>query len=286
MLLGVDLGRVVAAHYGLFGAIGTSAAALWDVGSSTVTYYVKAVTSSKVRKKLQSVVGITQDTQQAVSRGPGFFLVLMALVSLVLAVVNLFPFLPLDGGHVVWSLAEKVRGKRVSLRRDVALQPAGRPAARVPRAQRHRQRHQPPQRLSGARTHTQLFVSGPNRSGSAGPNSALELGAAEQRDVLPVAGRAETPVPAAQRRRQPVRARQQRVRLDRERARRRLHVPAARDAAQLGGERRPALARHVLDHARAVREVELAVGEREPLASRRRARTAPGSRGARRGRRR
>ena len=115
MLLGVDLGRVVAAHFGLFGAIGTSAAALWDVGSSTVTYYVKAVTSSKVRKKLQSVVGITQDTQQAVSRGPGFFLVLMALVSLVLAIVNLFPFLPLDGGHVVWSVAEKVRGKRVSL---------------------------------------------------------------------------------------------------------------------------------------------------------------------------
>ena len=114
MLLGVDLGRIVPAHFGLFGAIGTSAAALWDVGSSTIDYYVKAVTNSKVRKKLQSVVGITQDTQQAVSRGPGFFLVLMALVSLVLAVVNLFPFLPLDGGHVVWSLAEKIRGKRVS----------------------------------------------------------------------------------------------------------------------------------------------------------------------------
>ena len=48
-------------------------------------------------------------------RGPGFALVLLALVSLVLAVVNLFPFLPLDGGHVVWSLAEKIRGKRISI---------------------------------------------------------------------------------------------------------------------------------------------------------------------------
>ncbi len=114
LLLGIETGGARPAHFGLFGAIGVSAAALWDVGSSTVTYYVKAVTSSKVRKKLQSVVGITQDTEQAVSRGPGFFLVLLALVSLVLAVVNLFPFLPLDGGHVVWSLAEKIRGKRVS----------------------------------------------------------------------------------------------------------------------------------------------------------------------------
>ena len=32
-----------------------------------------------------------------------------------LAVLNLFPFLPLDGGHVLWSAAEKVRGRRVSV---------------------------------------------------------------------------------------------------------------------------------------------------------------------------
>ena len=85
---------------------------MWDTATSTVTHYFDALVSSKVRKQLQSAVGIAQDTQQAVARGPGFALVLLALVSLVLAVVNLFPFLPLDGGHVVWSLAEKVRGKR------------------------------------------------------------------------------------------------------------------------------------------------------------------------------
>jgi regulator of sigma E protease len=39
----------------------------------------------------------------------------MGYLSLILAVINLFPFLPLDGGHVAWSIAEKVRGKRVSL---------------------------------------------------------------------------------------------------------------------------------------------------------------------------
>jgi regulator of sigma E protease len=116
MLIGVSLDvHLRTIHYGLFGAIGTSAAALWDVAANTVTDYVRAFTSSKVRKQLSSVVGITQDTQQAVARGPGFALVVLALVSLVLAVVNLFPFLPLDGGHVLWSLVEKVRGKRVSL---------------------------------------------------------------------------------------------------------------------------------------------------------------------------
>ncbi|HVC84344.1 MAG TPA: site-2 protease family protein [Solirubrobacteraceae bacterium] len=115
MVLGVDLSGYTAAHFGLIGALGTSASAMWDVGTSTVTHYFDALVSSKVRKQLQSAVGIAQDTQQAVARGPGFALVLLALVSLVLAVVNLFPFLPLDGGHVVWSLAEKIRGKRVSI---------------------------------------------------------------------------------------------------------------------------------------------------------------------------
>jgi regulator of sigma E protease len=28
--------------------------------------------------------------------------------------INLFPFLPLDGGHIFWSVVEKVRGRPVS----------------------------------------------------------------------------------------------------------------------------------------------------------------------------
>ncbi len=40
-------------------------------------------------------------------------LVLLALISLSLGVINLFPFLPLDGGHIFWALAEKVRGRAI-----------------------------------------------------------------------------------------------------------------------------------------------------------------------------
>jgi regulator of sigma E protease len=115
MLLGVALGYPIVAHYGFFSAVGASAVAMWDTATSTVTHYFDAIVSSKVRSQLRSAIGITQDTQLAVARGPGFALVVLALVSLVLAVVNLFPFLPLDGGHVVWSLAEKVRGRRISI---------------------------------------------------------------------------------------------------------------------------------------------------------------------------
>ena len=40
-------------------------------------------------------------------------LTLIAFISLSLAIINLFPFLPLDGGHIFWSLVEKVRGRPV-----------------------------------------------------------------------------------------------------------------------------------------------------------------------------
>ena len=30
--------------------------------------------------------------------------------------INLFPLLPLDGGHIFWALAEKVRGRAIPFR--------------------------------------------------------------------------------------------------------------------------------------------------------------------------
>ena len=41
---------------------------------------------------------------------------MLAVISLSLGIINLFPFLPLDGGHIFWSLVEKVRGERVPFR--------------------------------------------------------------------------------------------------------------------------------------------------------------------------
>ena len=38
---------------------------------------------------------------------------MLALISLSLGIINLFPFLPLDGGHVFWAVAEKIRGRRI-----------------------------------------------------------------------------------------------------------------------------------------------------------------------------
>jgi regulator of sigma E protease len=114
MLIGVAFG-VAPKHFGAAAAASSAVGAMWHATTGTLTGFAKALTSSKTRSEVHSIVGITQVAHETVVAGPGVALVFLGYISLVLAVINLFPFLPLDGGHVLWSLAEKVRGKRISL---------------------------------------------------------------------------------------------------------------------------------------------------------------------------
>jgi regulator of sigma E protease len=101
--------------FGVISAAGAAVSEMWHVTTQTLTGFGRALTSSKARKQVSSIVGITQDAHEEVAAGASYAFVFLGFLSLILAVINLFPFLPLDGGHVLWSLAEKVRGKRVSL---------------------------------------------------------------------------------------------------------------------------------------------------------------------------
>ena len=113
MLLGVAFGSVK--HFGALAAASGAVGSMWHATTETLTGFVRALTSSKTRSEVSSIVGITQTAHTTVQEGAGIGLVFLAYISLVLAVINLFPFLPLDGGHVLWSLGEKLRGRRISL---------------------------------------------------------------------------------------------------------------------------------------------------------------------------
>jgi regulator of sigma E protease len=86
---------------------------LWNVTKQTVSA-IAQIFKPKERKQLNSVVGAYTVTQQSFATSTTLALQVLALISLSLGVINLFPFLPLDGGHVFWALAEKVRGRRIS----------------------------------------------------------------------------------------------------------------------------------------------------------------------------
>jgi regulator of sigma E protease len=114
MLVGFDFGEA-GKHYGVFSAAGTAIHEMWSTTTSMLSNIGKAFTSSKVRHQFHSIIGVTEIAHETVVAGAGYALVFIGFFSLVLAVLNLFPFLPLDGGHILWALAEKVRGKRISV---------------------------------------------------------------------------------------------------------------------------------------------------------------------------
>jgi regulator of sigma E protease len=114
MLVGFGFG-VAPNPFGPLSAAKTSVSAMWHLTSDTLTNFVKALTNSKARHQVSSIVGITQYAHESIVAGAGYALVFLGFLSLILAVINLFPFLPLDGGHIAWAVAEKVRGRPISL---------------------------------------------------------------------------------------------------------------------------------------------------------------------------
>ncbi len=91
---------------------GLAVGEMWAVTSSTVSHIVQ-IFVPKERKELSSVVGGYKTTQQAFTISATVALEILALISLSLGIINLFPFLPLDGGHIFWALAEKLRGRAI-----------------------------------------------------------------------------------------------------------------------------------------------------------------------------
>jgi regulator of sigma E protease len=65
------------------------------------------------RKDIASPVGIVQGSSTALQEGLQRYLWVLGLISLSLALLNLLPLLPLDGGHIAFSLVEGVRGRAV-----------------------------------------------------------------------------------------------------------------------------------------------------------------------------
>ena len=84
---------------------------MWTVTKGTVQAIVR-IFDPEQREQISGVVGSYEITRQAIefdarARAHGA----RRDQPLARRSINLFPFLPLDGGHIFWSLVEKVRGR-------------------------------------------------------------------------------------------------------------------------------------------------------------------------------
>jgi regulator of sigma E protease len=93
-------------------AASLSVSGMWRVTKGTVSALVR-IFKPEQRKQISGVVGTSDALANTFKYDVAQALVVLAIISLSLAIVNLFPFLPLDGGHIFWALAEKVSGRRI-----------------------------------------------------------------------------------------------------------------------------------------------------------------------------
>ncbi len=84
----------------------------WFITKQTVALPARLFDPEK-RKEITGVVGSYEVTRQTILNNVADVIGIMAIISLSLAIVNLFPFLPLDGGHIFWAIVEKVRRRPV-----------------------------------------------------------------------------------------------------------------------------------------------------------------------------
>jgi regulator of sigma E protease len=113
-LIGFSYGAKVV-DFGPGEAAAQAGDAIWEVAEGTFHVFTHLFESEQ-REQVSGVVGISDVGHQVIETGLEKSLLLLAFVSLSLGLVNLLPILPLDGGHIFWSLVEKVRGRPVSWR--------------------------------------------------------------------------------------------------------------------------------------------------------------------------
>ena len=102
--------------FGPGGAARYSAKTMWRVTTTTVDSLVKLFYDKEARDQVSGVVGSYEATRQSFDFDTKQAVFVLALISLSLGIINLFPFLPLDGGHIFWAVAEKIRGKPIPFR--------------------------------------------------------------------------------------------------------------------------------------------------------------------------
>ncbi len=79
--------------------------------SKEIVFSLGRLVTGEGRENVSSPIGITQASSDAVERGAENYLWVLGLISLSLALLNLLPLLPLDGGHILFSLIEGARGR-------------------------------------------------------------------------------------------------------------------------------------------------------------------------------
>ena len=102
-------------RYGLVDSVGSGFSETWNVVDRTMEYLGKIVTGRESAKQLSGPIGIMRVSGNVATLGGlGPLVGLIAILSVSIGLLNLFPVPLLDGGHLLFYALEAVRGRPLS----------------------------------------------------------------------------------------------------------------------------------------------------------------------------
>ena len=103
-------------QYGPFDAFYQASDKTWQLMKLTVNMMGKLVVGDVKLNNLSGPISIAKGAGVSAESGLVYYLMFIALISVNLGIINLFPLPVLDGGHLLFLLIEKIKGSPVSER--------------------------------------------------------------------------------------------------------------------------------------------------------------------------
>ena len=112
-------------RYGPLKSLWYAAKELGDITIKTYVSLYEMVIGKRSPKEAMGILGMFSIIKDSLSVSFSFLLYIIGLISASLALFNLLPIIPLDGGHLFLFLLEKIRGKALSHRIDEFISKVG-----------------------------------------------------------------------------------------------------------------------------------------------------------------
>jgi regulator of sigma E protease len=117
---------LVIRKYGFIGALKAAGEELYTITVKTLISLWEIVTGQRSAKEgMTGLIGIFFIVKFAIGIGFAFLLHIVGVISASLAIFNMLPLVPLDGGHIALLGLEKIRRRPLSERTDDLLSKAG-----------------------------------------------------------------------------------------------------------------------------------------------------------------
>ncbi len=114
-------GEFVTVYHRGFESLSFAASETWEASKLTILGLEKLILGIVPVKDMAGIVGIADITTRAAGLGASTLMLIAALISVNLGLLNLLPLPVLDGGHIVFNLYEMIFRRPVSERVFVAL---------------------------------------------------------------------------------------------------------------------------------------------------------------------